>query len=385
MKFDVDNVGADEKERQMNFRAWPSIAWALLLVCCNACDDSPKHALKDAATEQHDAEPVVEDEDAAEGDDEDAADITDAEADAGPGSEDAGADAAIDAGAAQPAVLLTIAFPEGEPASLAWNAKSETLFVADNQNNQVWSWTESRGLERFATTADPKDAKGSMATNVGQIVQLADGRLVINRFGKPGGGFGAIAYLDPGTKQGALVPNLEENRKRLGLDVAPDGRLFGSYFQGAMGGGQAGAVTLVDLTAGETDYAGGFRKIIGVLVMGGKLYVSDQQADKIYTLPLSGTVPPKEQYVVFASLPRPDQICAGPDGSIFTGQFQAAPGSSDPIAVRQILADGSVKMFAKDPDVSRPSGVAYDAAKRRLFVANGGSPAQQYVRVFSVP
>lgn len=350
------------------------LAGALLLLGCNACGgDTAEKRVEAAGTEFEDGGSVI----VAEGDAE-ASSTRDADA--------AAADAqAPDAGSKQPSVLLTIPFPEGEPAALAWNAKSETLYIADNQNNQVWSWTEQGGLARFATTADPKDAKSAMATNVGQIVQLADGRLVINRFGKPGGGFGAIAYLDPATKQGALVPNLDENRKRLGLDVAPDGRLFGSYFQGAMGGGQTGAVTLVDLAAGETDYAPGFRKIIGVLVLGEKLYVSDQQADKIYTLPLSGPVPPQDQYTVFASLPRPDQICAGPDGSLFTGQFQAAPGSSDPIAVRHVFADGTVKLFAKDPDVSRPSGLAYDAVKRRLFVANGGSPANQYVRVFSVP
>lgn len=353
----------------MKSRVWLLLAGVLLLLGCNACGDDSTNARGDAALGE------VREADAAAMEGVDAATRADAGNDAGEGTHDP----------RQPAVLFTIPFPEGEPASLAWNTSSETLFIADNQNNQVWRWREATGLERLATTSDPNGALAAMATNVGQIVQLPDGTLLVNRFGKPGGGFGAIAYLDPVTKQGGLVPNLDESRKRLGLDVAPDGRIFGSYFKGGMGGGQAGAVTLIDRDHGETDYATGFRKIIGVLVVGNTLYVSDQQADTIYALPLEGPLPAPEAYPVFASLPRPDQICAGPDGSVFTGQFQAAPGSSDPISVRQILADGTVKMFATDPDVSRPSGVAYDPVKRRLFVANGGSPAQQYVRVFSVP
>lgn len=238
-------------------------------------------------------------------------------------------DAASDSSALA-AVELTIPFPEGEPASLMWKSDEKTLYVGDNENNQVWTWTYAGGLVRLATTADPADAKSAGATNVGQIAQLPDGRLLVARFGKPNGGYAGIAYLDPRTKATGLVPNLDPNRKRLGIDVAADSRIFGSYFHGPT----SSAVTLVDIASGESDYATGFRKIIGVLAIGDTLYVSDQQADKIYALPLSGPLPTPDRYRVFATLPRPDQICAGPDGSLFTGQFQAAPGSSDPIAVR---------------------------------------------------
>ena len=48
----------------------------------------------------------------------------------------------------------------------------------------------------------------------------------------------------------------------------------------------AGAVTRIDLQTGETIYAGGFAKIVGVLVANGKLYVSDQGNSTIFVLPL---------------------------------------------------------------------------------------------------
>jgi len=286
-------------------------------------------------------------------------------------------------GGAQAPVASVIPFSAGEPASLWWDAGTSTLFIADNEQNQIWSWTDAGGLRKAAVTPD---ANGSTpAASVGQIVRLADGRLVVMRFGRPGGGIGGIVWVDPATGTGAEVPDLDAKRRRLGLAAGPDDELFGSYFNSAPGGGLTSTVTRVDLRAGETDYASGFVKIVGIARAGDTLYVSDQMADTIYAIPARGPVPPAGQRMVLAKLPRPDQITLGPDGSLFTGQFQAAPGSTEPLAVRQILRDGTVKVIASDPDVSRPSGVAYDPKGRRLFVANGGNPAQCFVRIVPIP
>lgn len=288
------------------------------------------------------------------------------------------------AGHAQtPAAANVIPFTQGEPASLWWDAASATLFIADNEENQIWSWSDAGGLRKAATTPDTTGA--TPAASVGQIVRLDDGRLVVMRFGRPGGGIGGIVWVDPAKGTGAEVPNLDPKRRRLGLAPGSGDELFGSYFGSAPGGGMTSTVTRVDLRAGETDYAAGFVKIVGIARAGDTLYVSDQMADTIYSIPAHGAVPPAGQRTVFAKLPRPDQIALGPDGSLFTGQFQAAPGSTEPLAVRQILRDGTVTVVASDPDVSRPSGVAYDPKGRRLFVANGGNPAQCFVRIVPIP
>ncbi len=295
-------------------------------------------------------------------------------------------------GQAQTAVATAadvIPFVEGEPASLWWDSAASTLFIADNENNQVWSWTDADGLRKVATTPDSSGSE--RAASVGQIVRLADGRLVVMRFGRPGGGSGGtgpssgIVTVDPATGRGTEVPNVDPGHRRLGLAVTADGQLFGSYFGSAPGGGLASTLTRVDLTKGETDYASGFVKIVGVVASGDTLYVSDQIADTIYAIPARGPVPPVGQRTVFATLPRPDQLALGPDGSLFTGQFQGAPGSTEALSVRQVFPDGTVKVVASDPDVSRPSGVAYDPAGRRLFIANGGIPSQCFVRIVTVP
>jgi hypothetical protein len=48
------------------------------------------------------------------------------------------------------------------------------------------------------------------------------------------------------------------------------------------------------------------------------------------------------------------------------------------------LPDGRVSVVVQAPTVTRPSGIAYDAAHRRLFVAD--RDADHFgMRVFSVP
>lgn len=296
--------------------------------------------------------------------------------------------ATVDGRQAAPAVvsarvLGTIAFEEGEPAAVYWEPSNQTLYIADNESNQLWSWTERQGLAKLATLPDPLGALAAKSTLVGQLVRQADGTLVVMRFGKPGGGYGGIAFVNPATGRSGVVPNLEPRRKRLGLSLAPSGELIGSYFVGG-GTAQASAVTRVDLAKGETGIAEGFQKITGVLAVDDRLIVADQLADALYELPLNGPFPPSSSYKVLAKLPRPDQLAAGPDGSVFTGQFQGGPGSSLALAVRQVMRNGTVRIVVTDPDITRPSGVAYDAAGRRLFVANGGNPAQCYVRIFAI-
>jgi sugar lactone lactonase YvrE len=282
-----------------------------------------------------------------------------------------------------------IAMTEGQPASLWWEASNSTLYIADNQNNQVWSWTEAAGLAKYGTTAATAGEIDAGATLVGQLVRQSDGTIVVARFGSPRGSFAAVSYILPDGGSG-LVPGVDPGQHHLGLGLNTGDKLFGSYFGGTPGGAMTGAVTRIDLQTGETIFAGGFAKIVGVLVANGKLYVSDQGNSSIYVLPLEGgpldggVYDGGTSYTVLATLPVPDQICAGPDGSIFSGQFQAAPNSTAPISVRQIKPDGTVTLFRSDPDVGKPSGCSYDAVHRRLFVADS-STLMNGIHIFVVP
>ncbi len=48
-----------------------------------------------------------------------------------------------------------IPFPSGLPASVFWDDHAQVLYIGDNQNNQIWKWTDAGGLAEFATTPDP--------------------------------------------------------------------------------------------------------------------------------------------------------------------------------------------------------------------------------------
>jgi len=295
----------------------------------------------------------------------------------------AGASGGAGQGGSQSASFIP--FTSGSPASVFWDDQDATLFIDDNENNQVWKWTDADGLSAFATTPDPGGELAAGASLVGQIIKLADGRLLIARFGKPGGGFAGLAWVTPDGNSG-LVPVADDTLKRLGLTQAQDGTIYGSYFGRAPGGsGQAGTVTRIDLESGETVVADGFGKIVGVLASGDTLYVSDQSAGTIFSAPLAALPEHASGFTAFAKLSVPDQLCKGPAGSIFTGQFQAAAGSTDPVAIRQIGADGSVSLFAKDPDVAKPSGVSFDPTHHRLFAADTGNSAKVGVHVLPVP
>jgi sugar lactone lactonase YvrE len=299
---------------------------------------------------------------------------------------DAGSDAGHDAGFV--ANIDFIGFDAGAPETVLWDDAHSRLFVVDNTGNRVWTWTDLGGLSAtpYAALPLPADA-GTLAPNVtlGQAALLADGTLVVNRFGQPGGGAGDISYVGPGGTSATLVPNLDPTRRRLGLAVAPDGTLYGSYFAGGADGGIVGFVTTVDLHAGETVVADGFGKIVGLAITRGRLYVSDQSNAKVVDAPLSALPAHAAAWDTLATFVKPDQICVGPDNSLFSGQFQGAAGSSDPISVRQVSSTGVVTLFKSDPDVSKPSGVWYDATHHRLFVADSGNSAHIGIHVFAVP
>ena len=235
---------------------------------------------------------------------------------------------------------------DGDPNGLFWDDATDTLYIADSDNNRVLTWTDAA---RFASLADlpkaPQDGPG-----LGQLVKTADGTLVVVRFGF--GTVGDVVFVEPGGTTGT-VPNLDPQKRRIGLTVAPDGTLFDGYFVKSATS-DYGAVARLDLKGTEIDVIQGLDKPIGVLAIGGSLYVTDQGKGTVLVSPLG--MPDKD--VVLAMLDEPDLLCPGPNGSIYTGGAD----------IRQITADGTVTTFASG--FSSVRGVAYDPTHRRVFASN---------------
>jgi sugar lactone lactonase YvrE len=103
---------------------------------------------------------------------------------------------------------------------------------------------------------------------------------------------------------------------------------------------------------------------VGVLALDGTLYVSDQEANRIVRAPLSA---PANAQPFVANIEAPDLMVAGPAGTIFVGGKLGV--------VYRVARDGSFTKLAGGFRSVR--GVAYDAAGKRLFVAErrGREPA----------
>ncbi len=241
---------------------------------------------------------------------------------------------------------------------LFWNAATDTLLLADDDRH-IRSWKEdpSNAAGILIAVADLPPSSTPHA-GLGQLVQLADGTVVVTRFG--GGTEGAVVVVRPdGTS--SFVPKLDKTRRRIGLTATADGQLFDTYFVKS-GSGSEGGVARLDLHGKEIDVAPGLKKPVGVLATDGALVITDQDAKQILTIPLP-PAPGKGPKVaaaaptVLASLPSADLLAAGPDGSFFTGGRDGV--------VRQIDAHGQVKEIVSGFHEVR--GIAFDPKKNRIF------------------
>ena len=267
-----------------------------------------------------------------------------------------------DLAAPRPVRETSIALPF-DPNGLFWDAATQALYIADDDDDQIQKWTEDGGLALVARLP-PAPVAGP---GLGQPVVLGDRRIVAPRFG--GGTGGDVVFVRAGGSARA-VTGLAPERRRLGLTVAADGTLYDSFFV-KVGTGRAGSVAKLSIGGSgagtETDVLTGLNKPIGVLALGDALYVSDQDQGQILKAPLAYPA----AVSVFATLPTPDLLAAGPDGSIFTGGFTGGLQGG----VRQVSAAGVVKTVAHK-GLKQVRGVAWDGAARRLFIANhDGDPA----------
>ncbi|MEQ1500961.1 MAG: hypothetical protein ABMB14_01960, partial [Myxococcota bacterium] len=193
---------------------------------------------------------------------------------------------------------------DADPNGLWWDAPTATLYVADDHGNRILKWTDADGVSVVGELPAPADA------GLGQVVLQGD-RLYVTRFGK--GTAGDIAWISVDGATKGVVSDLDPTRRRVGLSVLPDGRLVDAWFV-AVDGVKSGGVSAVGANGGEIELVTGLEKPIGVLVVGERLFVSDQARGVVLSAPIGGgpTRP-------FATLAGPDLLAPGPDGSLFTG------------------------------------------------------------------
>jgi hypothetical protein len=234
---------------------------------------------------------------------------------------------------------------DGDPNGLLWDATAQTLYIADNANNRILTWTEAGLGMPLALPPAPADGPG-----LGQVAQASDGRLLSTRFGY--GTSGAVLFARTNGDNG-IVPSLDPMKRRIGI-VTDGTDIYDSYF--VLAGTRVGAIAKVTLDGTEVDVMQGLSKPVGLLVQGGVLYAADQMAGEI----LKCTLPACTDKGHFATLSAPDLLSSGPNGSFFSG----SPDGN----VYQISGAGTVQALAGT--FHQPRGTAYDAANKRLFIAD---------------
>ena len=238
-----------------------------------------------------------------------------------------------------------------EPSGLWWDAPSQALYLAST-TNQISRWTDADGLSLFTTVPF---ALAPQTGDLGQLVRLADGRLVVTVRGFGVNGNVVIIATD-GTA--TAVPGLNQKRQRVGLTLAQDGTLYDGWFVGTGTMTPAGGLSKLDLSSGETDVLLGLSQPFGVLVSPTTLFAADQKQSALVAMPLSNLDVDGGTTVKLASVTAPNYLCAGPGTDLFLTEA----------GVDRVTASGIITSFASEP--RRPSGVAYDADHGRLFVGD---------------
>jgi sugar lactone lactonase YvrE len=236
---------------------------------------------------------------------------------------------------------------DADPNGLYWDAPSQALLITDTKGARILKWTEAGGVVPFVALPDAVQGGG-----LGQVVRSASGDLLIAQLGN--GSKGGVVRVGP-DGSASVVAELAPERRRIGLAVAPDGRVFETWFTRDEQHEGDGGVSELDIDGGETDLAAGLKKPVGVLVVGDTLFVSDQQQGKLLQAPLADPA----KLTVLASVEQPDLLAAAPDGALFAGSRKGG--------VWRVERTGAVTSVL--PSAQQIRGVAFDPDKRRLFAA----------------
>lgn len=254
------------------------------------------------------------------------------------------------------ALHLTVA---GTPNGLWWDANTQVLYISDDANNLLMRWTDSKGFIDALNlpTVDPK------VGGLGQVVVLNDQQIFVTRFGY--GTAGTVLQASAvGSSQ--AIQGIDPKLRRIGLTADAQGQLYDCGFVKNADNTRTSSVNLLSivanstpLTAQELEVISGTGKLVGCVIGGSTMYLSDQDNNQILSVPLSQLVTRQElkNLNVLAKINQPDLLAVADDGSLFTG------GSGG--IVFRISASGQVSEFSKGYRSVR--GVAYDAANKRLF------------------
>jgi hypothetical protein len=258
----------------------------------------------------------------------------------------------IDAGPRGPA-----AFPlAGGGNGVLWDNTAHALYLTDDTHDALVKWTDANSFQMFGTFP-----AGSAGIALGSIVQLTDGSFLVPSFGF--GTQGTLFTMAADGSTSGSITGLDATRRRIGFAQDSTGLLYEAYFTGGGTMMQTGGVASVAIATGagtETAITSSIalKKVVGLVATTTALFVCDQTAAKIYSVPL-----PTGTAKTLASLPSCDQLTLLPSGDIASGSLTGG--------VYRITSAGVVSTIASGFDQVR--GTAYDPTMKRLFIVEHSS------------
>lgn len=237
----------------------------------------------------------------------------------------------------------------GAANALCWDAATSTLYLTDSNADSLLRWTDAGGLDTVGALP-----AGSAGISLGGIVKRGDGTVLVASFGF---GTQGTVFAMAGDATATALTGLDPARRRIGLAQDPDGALYSTYFVGGRdrAAGGVASLTIAGTTATETEIAGPFKKLVGLVATPTALYVSDQTQKVIFRISVPGFAVSQ-----LAIVPKVDLLAILPDGDLLTG---GGP------TISRISPNGSVTTLPA-PSFEQVHGLAYDPAGKRLFVVD---------------
>jgi hypothetical protein len=310
-----------------------------------------------------------------------------------------------------PATLAFDPCGAGSPDALYWDATKQVLYIADDHDGTIWTWTDAAGFQKIAHL--PANDAGAMT--VGGITGF--GNLIVLSL-NGGGTAGALFQYDVSTASGVATTiggTVDPARRRTGVAYDTTGtRFFSASFAstggggdggGGGGGGDAGAasgsIDLIQVTS-TTAFVTGLVEPHGLLVSGSQFIVGDHGRGEVIAFPIvaadlldagpidagldaaddggdAGDAATTPLYTTLAALPGVDQLSIGPTGVIYAGQHSSDGGAPQ---IHRITTDGGSAPFQPTVAFTQLGGIAYDTQYNRVFVADSNGTSVRTIKIY---
>lgn len=258
---------------------------------------------------------------------------------------------------------VVVALSGGANAVL-WDAASSTLYLTDNNAGSLLTWTDAGGIQTVGTFPP-----ASAGISLGGIVKRGDGTTLVASFGF--GTQGTVFAMAPDGTSKALT-GLDPERRRVGLSQDANGALYSTYFVGGGHHTPTGGVVAIQIAgdaATETELAGSFKKLVGLVATPTALFVADQTQKIVFKIAVPGHAVSQ-----LASVPDVDLLAMMPNGDLLTGGRGG---------ISRITQAGAVTTLP-NTGFEQVRGLAYDPARKRLFIldhsATVGSPDKLHIQ-----